>query len=161
MKSINLYITEKLKISKNNIGYKYFPKSKDELKEIVDKLVDEQSMEDVINLNDIDTSGINNMIGVFGDFEGIIKIDVSKWDVSNVINMTYMFNNCINLEEIIGIENWDISECNVMVGMFKKCESFNMDLSKWKLRNKCHTNNMFKDCPLENQPEKCPQNYKK
>jgi hypothetical protein len=43
--------------------------------------------------------------------------------------------------------------------MFRESE-FNVDISKWKLNNKCNTENMFKDCLLKNQSEKWPQNYK-
>ena len=119
MKSLTTYITEKMVYTKSTASkYNYYPKTKEELKDIIDKLIDEQSMEDVIDLNSIDTSEITDMSGLFYNFEGILKIDVSKWDVSNVKTMDYMFKGCINIEKIAGIEDWNVSNVTDMSYMF-------------------------------------------
>ena len=154
MKSLATYITEKMiytKSNTNNIKYDYHPETKEELKDIIDKLVDEQSMEDVIDLNSIDTSEITDMSGLFHKFEGILKIDVSKWDVSNVDNMDSIFKGCINLEEIIGIEKWDVSNVENMEDMFSECKSFNQDISNWDVSNAEHMSHMFAKCYKFNQ----------
>ena len=155
MKSLVTYITEKMiytKSNTNNIKYDYHPEAKEELKDIIDKLVDEQSMEDVIDLNSIDTSEITDMSGLFHNFEGIVKIDVSKWDVSNVENMDSMFKGCINLEKIAGIENWDVSNVENMQDMFYKCELFNQDISKWNMSKVTNISGMFYRCYEFNKP---------
>ena len=152
MKSLTTYITEKMVYNKsntNNIKYDYHPETKEELKDIIDKLVDEQSMEDVIDLNSIDTSEITDMSGLFHNFEGILKIDVSKWDVSNVDNTDSMFKGCINLEEIIGIEKWDVSSVENMQDMFRGCEKFNQDISKWNVSKVTNNSCMFFYCGIE------------
>ena len=154
MKSLATYIIEKMiytKSNTNNIKYDYHPETKEELKDIIDKLVDEQSMEDVIDLNSIDTSEITDMSGLFHKFEGILKIDVSKWDVSNVENMDSMFKGCINLEEIIGIEDWDVSKVENMQDMFRGCEKFNQDISKWNVSSVENMQDMFRGCEKFNQ----------
>ena len=153
MKSITTYITEKMVYNKSTASkYNYHPKTKEELKDIIDKLVDEQSIEDVIDLNSIDTSEITDMSGLFHNFEGIVKIDVSKWDVSNVENMDSMFKGCINLEEIIGIEKWDVSNVENMEDMFYKCELFNQDISKWNMSKVTNISGMFYRCYKFNKP---------
>ncbi len=155
MKSLATYITEKMiytKSNTNNIKYNYHPEAKEELKDIIDKLVDEQSMEDVIDLNSIDTSEITDMSGLFHNFEGILKIDVSKWDVSNVENMDSIFKGCINLEKITGIENWDVSNVENMEDMFYKCELFNQDLSNWNMSKVTNISGMFYRCYNFNKP---------
>ena len=155
MKSLTTYITEKMiytKSNTNNIKYDYHPETKEELKDIIDKLVDEQSMEDVIDLNSIDTSEITDMSGLFHKFEGILKIDVSKWDVSNVENMDSMFKGCINLEEIIGIEKWDVSNVENMEDMFYECKLFNQDISGWDVSNVKNMEDMFYRCYEFNKP---------
>ena len=79
MKDLNTYITEKLKIRKSNKpSYKYFPKSKEELKDIINQLIDEQGYDG--DFNDIDTSEITDMSELF---DGIEKFngDISNWDV--------------------------------------------------------------------------------
>ena len=98
-------------------------------------------------------SNVTNMQSMFwvSSFNG----DISKWDVSNVTDMYAMFTN----SKFTGdISNWDVSNVNSMYAMFAD-SVFNQDISNWKLN--CDTEAMFTNCPLEDQPEKWPQNYKK
>ena len=91
MKTLNQYIVEKLILKKNlnkkQTIIKFFPKTKAELKKLLDQLIDERGNE--ADLNDIDTSAITDMAVLFdySDFNG----DISEWDVSNVNYMKYMF----------------------------------------------------------------------
>ena len=86
----NFSIYERLHINKDigNHHYNYHPKDKDELDELLDKLIIERGND--ADLNDIDTSEITDMSYMFenSDFNG----DISKWDVSNVKDMGEMFN---------------------------------------------------------------------
>ena len=115
MKQINKYIQERLHINKDiksNI-YNYHPKTRDELKELVDKLVKERGNE--ADLNDIDTSKITDMSYMFYDskFNG----DISNWDVSNVKDMSFMFyGSPFNGD----ISKWDVSNVEYMRSMFYK-----------------------------------------
>ena len=91
MKSLTHYIQEKLIIKKSKISeYKYFPKTKEELKDIIEKRIKEEGNE--VDLNDIDVSNIKDMSQLFArkDFNS----DISNWDVSNVTDMQDMFYNC-------------------------------------------------------------------
>ena len=89
MKQINKYIQERLHINKDtgNHSYNYHPKTRDELKELVDQLIKERGND--ANLNDIDTSEITDMTELF--YESSFNGDISNWDVSNVKDMSYMF----------------------------------------------------------------------
>ena len=58
MKSLKNYIQEKLTISKNN-NYKYFPKTKQELRKIIEERIDDEG--DEVDLNDINVSEITDM----------------------------------------------------------------------------------------------------
>ena len=65
MKQINKYIVERLHINKDiesNI-YNYHPKTRDELKELIKKLIKERGNK--ADLNDIDTSEIKDMEELF------------------------------------------------------------------------------------------------
>ena len=96
MKSLTHYIQEKLVINslqeklvikKSNKYYNYFPETREELKEIIEKRIKEEGNE--VDLNDIDTSKITDMSYLFAytNFNG----DISAWDVSKVTNMHGMF----------------------------------------------------------------------
>ena len=127
MKQINKYICdhfendkfsilERLHINKDtgNHHYNYHPKTKDELKQLVDKLVKERGND--ADLNDIDTSKITNMYGLF--YKSFFNGDISKWDVSNVEDMRYMFCYSEFTGENGDISNWDVSKVINMDGIF-------------------------------------------
>ena len=119
MKSLAQYISEKLVIKKNKThDYKYFPKTKRELREIIDKRIEDEG--NIVDLNDIDTSKITDMSNLFEvtDFNG----DISRWDVSNVTKMRYMFYGC---------------------------KSFNQDISSWDVSKVTEFQDVFKDCPID------------
>ena len=80
MKQLKQFITEKFKISSKNLGSIYHPKTKEELEELVKKLIKERGND--ADLNDIDVSNIEDMSQLFyaSSFNG----DISQWNVSNV-----------------------------------------------------------------------------
>ena len=113
MKQINKYIQERLHINKDigNHHYNYHPKNKDELDELLDKLIIERGND--ADLNDIDTSEITDMSELF--YECKFNGDISKWDVSNVEDMSCMFFE----SKFTGdISNWNVSNVKYMKYMF-------------------------------------------
>ena len=149
MKQLDYYIQEKLKISsKSKINhYNYFPKDRDELKKLVDKLIEERGNN--ADLNDIDTSEITDICTLFysSNFNG----DISKWDVSKVKDMSYMFyDSNFNGD----ISKWNVSNVEYMRGMFWNCRNFNGNISEWDVSKVKDMKGMFKKCPLEKNPPK-------
>ena len=167
MKTINNYITEKLKISKNQkTEYTLFPNTIDELTKIIRDEINRNGNK--CSLNHIDVSKIETMsyLFAFKDFDGDISNwnvsnvknmngmfrgskfngDISKWDVLNVTDMSYMFQYS---EFNSDISEWDVSNVVTMEYMFRK-SIFNQDISKWKINNKCIIRGMIFNCPIEN-----------
>jgi surface protein len=144
MKDFTIYINEKLKITKDILKqykYNYYPKTKDELKELVERLIEERGNE--ADLNDIDTSEITDMSELFkkSNFNG----DISEWNVGKVENMAFMFRN----SQFNGdISKWDVRNVRSMSGMFAYSK-FNMDISNWERHPKSVTYDMFFSCPIE------------
>ncbi len=100
MKSLINYIQEKLIIKKSKrIEYKYFPKTKKELQDIIKQRISKEGNE--VDLNDIDVSNITDMSYLFYRLD--FNCDISRWDVSNVTDMGHMFFGCKSF-------NQDISE---------------------------------------------------
>ena len=176
MKNLSKYIQEKLIIKKNrnvikkNYNYNYFPKTREELKEIIEQRIFQEGNE--VDLNDIDVSNITDMSGLFEflDFNGDIsqwnvsKVknmrlmfsesksfnqDISDWNVSNVIDMSFMFNNCIKFNQ--DISKWDVSNTVDMSFMFNNCEAFNQDISSWNVSVVKDMSYMFHNCIKFNQ----------
>ena len=123
------------------MAYKYRPKNKEELVETIKKEIYEvQGSENNPNwqadLNCIDTSNITDMSWLFApyDFDYDMKGyeltkfngDISKWNVSNVENMEYMFfQSQFNKD----ISNWNVDNVKNMSWMFAYSQ-FNQDISK-------------------------------
>ena len=129
MKQINTYISEKLHLTKDfDPKYKYFPKSRLQLKRIVIQLLKERGKD--ADLNDIDTSKVERMFSLFNNLDPH-NIDISEWDVSNVKDMRAMFYGCKNFN--CDISKWDVSKVQDMYVMFLDCEKFDCDLEDWKV----------------------------
>ena len=146
MKEIVKFIKEGLKItSKTKINkYNYHPKTKKELKKLINQLIEERGNEG--DFNDIDTSEITDMSNLF---DGIDKFngDISNWDVSNVTDMSFMFCGCRSFNQ--DISNWDVSKVTNMKYMFYRCKSFNQDISNWNVSNVKYNQGIFDNCPIE------------
>ena len=139
MKEIKTYIIEKLKVSKQ--VYTLFPKTTDELKQMIKDEIYKNGNE--CSLNHIDVSKITDMTALFydSDFNG----DISNWDVSNVENMNKMFaHSKFNGD----ISEWDVSSVKTMSWMFYKSK-FNGDISNWNVSDETTQYMPFVGCPLE------------
>ena len=149
MKQINKYISERLHINKDIKSYNYHPKTINELKKLVDKLIKERGYN--ADLNDIDTSEITDMTYMF--YNSKFNGDISQWDVSNVEYMTSMFEK----SKFNGdISEWDVSNVKYMNYMFHD-SSFtgeNGDISNWNVSNVEYMSFMFHSTYLEKNPPK-------
>lgn len=179
MQRLNNYILEKLKIDKDSkVPYKYHPKDKWELREILKKCIAERGHD--ADLNDIDVSNITDMDDLFGEFEHIgsqfepYNIDISKWNVSNVTTMEKMFQelpnfNCdlskwdvsnvkdfhstfLNCKKFKGegLDKWNVENAETMQSMFCGCWELDIDLSDWDVSNLKEASGMFIDCKKMN-----------
>lgn len=143
MKSLTKFVQEMYvnKIKRNK--YKYFPKTKEELKDIITQRIKQEGNE--CDLNDIDVSKITDMSQLFENtnFNG----NISDWDVSNVKNMGFLFSGLLDFNG--NVSNWDVSNVVDMRYMFYECLKFNRDISKWDVSNVKNMTNIFRGCPIE------------
>jgi len=158
--------TETTKITSNGIA----PKTKEELKNIINECIKKEGNE--CDLNDIDVSNITDMSRLFWNmykFNGNISNwntsnvtdmsymfceaksfngDISKWDVSNVTNMQRMFAEAKDFNQ--DISKWNVSKVTDMSSMFDCCFDFNGDISNWNVSNVKNMNSMFRSTRLFN-----------
>ena len=117
MKSLTRYIQEKLVIKKSNnlFDHKYFPKTKEELQDLIKQRIKKEGKK--ANLNDIDVSKITDMSRLFMglNFSG----DISQWNVSNVKDMSSMFYGLGTFNQ--DISGWNVSNGPDMTTMFSEC----------------------------------------
>ena len=143
MKSLSSYIQEKLIIKKSNNNYKYFPETKEELRDIILQRIEAEGNK--VDLNDIDVSEITDMSELFREthFNG----NISEWDVSNVTDMSHMFWECREFNQ--DISSWDVSKVKDMRSTFAGCEAFNQDISGWDVSKVTDAYNIFKGCKIK------------
>lgn len=122
----------------------YHPKTKDELKQIIEERIKEKGNQ--CNLNDIDVSNVTNMSMLF--YESPFNGDISQWDMSNVQDMSGMF---INSPFNGNISQWNVSNVKNMKSMFYGSK-FNGDISQWNVSSVQNMSFMFLNCPLEINP---------
>lgn len=103
------------------------------------------------DLNHIDVSDVTNMDSLFScsdddlgsDYKDL-NPDISRWDVSKVKNMNYMFYKCEKFNQ--DISQWDVSQVKNMHSMFFECENFNQDISQWDISKAENMASMFFGC---------------
>ena len=169
MKSINRYITEKLRISKGT-SHTLFPKSRADLINII--IEETKKNGNRCSLNHVDTSNIGTMSYLFGDSNKNFNGDISEWDVSNVTNMCGLFwysdfNGDISGWDVSKVENmsgmfsnssfnnnsicnWDVSNILNMRNVFAN-SPFNQDISGWNINSDADISNIFYSCPIKNE----------
>ena len=107
-----------------NILDKVQPKTKEQLKQLINYAF----KHDIYDLNFIDTSKITDMSNLFINCE--YDIDVSNWDVSNVIDMKFTFNYCLNFKGK-GLEQWNVSNVEDFREIFYKCSKVTIPNWYW------------------------------
>ena len=73
------------------------------------------------------------------------KIDVSKFDSSNVTDMNHMFNGCSQMPSyLLDFSNWDTSKVTNMSYMFSNCYNLRtLDITNWNTSNVTTMTNML------------------
>ena len=154
MKNLKDIITERLHITKQTKvqTYNYFPKTKEELMNLIEDRLWGKNKDLNANLNDIDVSQITDMSNLFlNRFPH--NIDISEWDVSNVTDMNNMFRNCHDFD--CDLSKWDVRKVKNMRYMFYNCKKFKgKGLDKWDPVNCTDMYGMFTGCTVINNSPK-------
>lgn len=101
-----------LSISASSKNLKYHPKTKAELKELIEN--------ESVYLGNIDTSAITDMSYLF--IRGAKKLDACGTTYEYITTKRKNFS---------GIGKWDTSNVTDMEGLFYKMKDFNEDISAW------------------------------
>lgn len=91
------------------------------------------------------------MYCLFGGSEKLNNLDVSNWDTSNVVDMSYMFWHCYAVEAL-DVDEWDTGNVRDFTDMFAGRQNlFNMsikdlDVSNWDVSSAVTLRDMFYSC---------------
>ena len=95
------------------------------------------------NIQHWDVSNIRNFSYLFEDLNEFNE-DISSWDVSLATNMNYMFSNCEKFN--VNISDWNVSNCLQFQNMFQNCNSFDINLQNWDVSSNAIITNIFEGC---------------
>ena len=93
-------------------------------------------------------SNVEDMTKMFEINRSITKLDgLENWDVSNVKSFSYLFNYNDKLVNIDAIKSWDVSKVEDMSGLFIDAASLtNLDaLKSWNTKNVTNLKSTFRD----------------
>ena len=83
----------------------------------------ESQLESIVGLENLNTSEVTNMAGMFICCKKLTTLDLRNFDTHNVTNMGWMFSECTNLRTIIVGSNWDTSNVESSTSMFGSCRN--------------------------------------
>ena len=87
------------------------------------------------------------MYCMFSGCKEIKVLDLSNFNTSKVTNMEFMFDECIKLKEIKGINKFNTINVTSMYSMFQDCNQLEyLDLSGFNTSNVTNMGQMFKKC---------------
>ena len=94
-----------------------------------------------------DVSNVTDMSNMFDNCSGLTsELDLSEWDVSSVTNMECMFSQCSKLTSL-DVSNWDTSKLTKITNMFTYCSKLtSLDVSNWDTSNISDMLNLFNGC---------------
>jgi surface protein len=102
----------------------------------------------------VDRAMLVQMVGREGSSSGFPN--VTKLCTTRVIDMSYLFWDCVDMQFNQPIGNWDVSNVTTMEYMFSpECgraeKEFNQDISNWDVSNVTNMSGLFSNNPYFNQ----------
>jgi len=128
------------------------PNTYDELYEAVNEWYDNSKLSEE-KYGHISNWNVSNITDMSYLFEGKIDFneDISKWDTAKVKYMENMFYDAYSFNQ--DISNWNVSNVNNMSLMFVSASSFNQNINKWNTSNVKNMNHMFEESATVDLPD--------
>lgn len=85
------------------------------------------------NIENVNVASIKDFGYMFNKCYSLKELDLSKWKIQNTSCFRNMFEECMNLKELKGVDKWNLNgrEANIN-DMFDGCTKLDIDLSNWK-----------------------------
>tara|TARA_B100000886_G_C20313720_1_gene444968 strand:- start:184 stop:894 length:711 start_codon:yes stop_codon:yes gene_type:complete len=97
---------------------------------------------------DLSMWDISNVTEITGMFENASSFnqDISNWNVSNILYMSSLFENASSFNQ--DISNWNVSAVEIMSAMFQNAVIFDQDLSLWNISSVQEMPDIFNNTSL-------------
>lgn len=93
-----------------------------------------------------DVSNITSFNSIFRGWE-CTTLDLSNWITSSAVDMSFMFEECVNLQSITGLDSFVMNNVRTAESMFKKCSSLiALNLNGWNTSSLEDVSDMFNGC---------------
>ncbi len=100
----------------------------------------------LLNMTGINTENVTNMDYMFADCNSLTSLDVSGFNTTNVTNMGYMFFRCYVLTSL-DVSGFNTANVTQMECMFVSCRGLtSLDVSGFNTTNVTDMSRMFYDC---------------
>ncbi len=130
----------------NGIIYYYSENEKILLNDNSNRLFQNLTALEEIDLSSFDTSNVTDMSYMFNYCTKLKQLDLSNFDTSNVTSIQAMFQRCESLEEV-DLSSFDTSNVTSLAGMFNYCTKLKqLDLSNFDTSNVTSIRGMFQRC---------------
>ena len=94
----------------------------------------------------VKTEKLESMFGMFDGCSSLTALDLSAWNLNNVINMESLFKNCSGLTSV-ALPKVTSKKIQYMQRMFSGCSSLtSIDLSGWNVENVTEMGDLFYGC---------------
>ena len=117
-----------------------FGNNNTKLKEAVDHYLNSNQNPCYINISLWDVSQITDMSRLFQNHDTFNE-PIGNWEVDNVIDMSYMFYYAQKFNQEIG--NWEVDNVTDMSYMFYYAQKFNQEIGDWNVDNVTDMEGMF------------------
>ena len=105
------------------------------------------NLKTIIGIGKFNTFKVNKMNSMFQECKDLEEVDLSNFNTSNVVDISYMFNNCNKLNKIVGIYNFYTINVTKMQCLFQECHELEyLDLSNFNTSNVIDMSFMFNQC---------------
>ena len=100
----------------------------------------------IVGLENLNTSAVKDMWGMFKDCSGLKELNVSNFNTSSVTDMGWMFSGCSGLKEL-NVSNFNISAVMDLGGMFSGCSGLKeLNVSNFNTSAVTNMSWMFSGC---------------
>ena len=124
------------------LSFGQIPITDDNIQNAVDEWLSNpaSAMEIYGNISEWDVSNVTDMSYLF-QYAYSFNDDISEWDVSSVTDMSYLFQYAYSFNQDIG--NWDVSNVTTMKELFAQAWVFNQNIGNWNTSNVVDMESIF------------------